>query len=275
MLQDPNSAIHTLYLITGEPFKGLSLAAILGVVSIYLVTFGIRGAIGFGALAPAVVFSSWLLPPHHAVLLALITATISQIQLLPMGIRYGDWQVSRPIMVAMAITISLGVWLFVRLSTHWFSLVLGIVMSIIVVLDFTKVLHKAASRINIRSFAVSFSLSAIAGLFSGLAGAGGMMMLAVYLKQACRDHVSLRATAALLGTLLVFWRLGAVAVAGLLTRKLITEGIMVLPAVYFGVWLGSRYFRSATPKRYYQLYQFMLLLSAVGLVIKGLSVVLG
>ena len=54
-------------------FEGLSAQAIAAVALIYFVAFSIRGVIGFGSGMPAVLFSSWILDPHHAVLLALTT----------------------------------------------------------------------------------------------------------------------------------------------------------------------------------------------------------
>jgi hypothetical protein len=262
--------LQSAYVFADRPFDGVAPAAIAGVCIIYFLSFTGRGALGFGAIAPAVTLSSFLIPPHHAVLLAVVTAMVPQLQILPEGIRHGDWQVAKPAIPALLITIPIGVWLFDHISSDVFSLVLGTGISLIVVMDTFKILDRAAKRVDIREPKVVFGLSAFTGLIAGLAGAGGIMMLAVYLKHACRDYISLRATAALIGTLLIFWRLVATIVGGLIDLRLISEAAILVPIVYCGVWVGTRYFRKMGAERYYNLFQALLLISALGLIVDGL-----
>lgn len=247
----------------------MPLVVILSIAVIYLISFAGRGALGFGAIAPAVTLSSFLVPPHHAVLLAVVTAIVPQLQILPNGIRNGDWHVARPAIPALLASIPVGVWLFDHISSNAFSLVLGAGISLIVFMDTFKILDRAARMVDIRKPTVVFGLSAVTGLIAGLAGAGGIMMLAVYLKHACRDYISLRATAALIGTLLIFWRLMATIVAGLIDLQLVTEALLLVPIVYIGVWVGTRYFRNMGAERYYNLFQLLLLISAIGLMVDG------
>ena len=258
------------YVLGGRPFDGASVATVAGIGVIYFVSFMGRGALGFGAIAPAVTLSSFLIPPHHAVLLAVVTAIVPQMQILPEGIRHGDWHVARPAIPALLLSIPVGVWLFARISSDVFSLVLGAGISLIVIMDTLKVLDRAARRVDIRKPVTVFGLSAVTGLIAGLAGAGGIMMLAVYLKHACRDYISLRATAALIGTLLIFWRLVATVVGGLIDLQLIAEAALLVPIVYAGVWAGTHYFRNMGAERYYNLFQILLLISAVGLMVDGI-----
>jgi uncharacterized membrane protein YfcA len=262
--------IHAGFVLSGRPFDGASYLVVAGICVIYFISFMGRGALGFGAIAPAVTLSSFLIAPHHAVLLAVVTAIVPQLQILPDGIRHGDWQVARPAIPALLLSIPIGVWLFTLISSDAFSLVLGAGISMIVILDTLKLLDRAARRVNIRKPTTVFGLSAVTGLIAGLAGAGGIMMLAVYLKHACRDYISLRATAALIGTLLIFWRLVATVVGGLIDLQLITEGALLVPIVYAGVWTGSHYFRNMGAERYYTLFQILLLISAVGLMVDGI-----
>jgi len=264
----------SLYLTLGEPFAGVSLWAIAGVAVIYFVCFAARGAIGFGALAPAVTFTSWLIPPHHAVLLAVIAATIPQLQLLPESLRGTDWPVVRPVIAAMAITTALGTWVFTKLSGEWLTLILGFVISAVVVFDALKLLERAVKHIDIRAPGMAFGLSAITGLINGIAGAGGMVALVVYLKHACRDHLSLRATTIFLGTLVLCYRFVLTFVVGMVDLKLMVEAALMLPTIYIGVWLGNRYARNISPKRYHAILTAVLLASALGLLLEGLLKVL-
>ncbi len=259
-----------LYLWLGQPFAGVSWPAIGGIVVIYFLAFAARGAIGFGAIAPAIVLTSWLIPPHHAVLLAMIAATVPQLHLLPEGLRGGDWKVCRPVFLALALSIAAGVWLFAALSSDSLSLALGAIMTLIILLDMGQWLNRFAEKVDLRAYPVAFGLATAIGLVTGVAGAGGMMMLSVYLKHACRDHVSLRATAILLGTMLTLWRVLATAVIGLIDWQLIVESVLLMPVVYAGIWIGTRWFRTMTPKAFYRVFQGVLLVSAAGLMLEGL-----
>ena len=265
-----DSLYHTL----GEPFAGVSPWAIAGVAVIYFVCFAARGAIGFGALAPAVTFTSWLLPPHHAVLLAVIAATIPQLQMLPESLRGTDWPVVKPVIAAMVITTALGTWVFTKLSGDWLAVILGFVISAVVILDALKLLERAVKHIDIRAPLVAFAMSAVTGFINGIAGAGGMVTLVIYLKHACRDHLSLRATSIFLGTMILCYRFVLTFVAGLVDLKLVVEAMLMLPVVYLGVFLGVRYFRNLSPKRYHAILTTVLLASALGLLTEGLIRVL-
>jgi uncharacterized membrane protein YfcA len=262
--------LHNAYVLSGQPFHDWTTVAIVGVAGIYFVAFAGRGALGFGAIAPAVTLSSFLIPPHHAVLLAILTATVPQLQVLPEGIRRGDWHVARPAIVGLLISIPFGVWAFAHIGSKAFSLILGFIISLIVIMDTVKLLDRVAKAVDIRKPTIVFGLAAATGLMTGLAGAGGVMMLAVYLKHACRDYIALRATAALMGTILIFWRLLATVVAGLIDLQLVAESLLLIPIVYIGGWMGMHFFRRMGADRYYNLFQGLLLISAVGLMIEGI-----
>ena len=72
-------------------FEGLSAPAIAAVALVYFVAFSIRGVIGFGSAMPAVLFSSWILDPHHGVPLALTTGAAAQVQLMASATATGRW----------------------------------------------------------------------------------------------------------------------------------------------------------------------------------------
>jgi uncharacterized membrane protein YfcA len=261
--------LDSLYLFLDQPFVGVSPWAIAGVAAIYLVCFVARGAVGFGALAPAVTFSSWLLPPHHAVLLAVVAATIPQLQLLPDAYRGTDWTVAKPMLFATGLTTAIGSWIFVYMSGSWLTVILGLLISAVVVLDVTKLLDRLVTRVDVRAPGLNFGMSSLTGLVNGVAGAGGMVLLVVYLKHACRDHLSLRATTIFLGTTVLCWRFVLTILTGLATVKLAVEAALMLPFVYVGVWLGTHHFRTVSPARYHRWLQAILLLSAVGLLLMG------
>ncbi len=262
--------LTNLYLQAGQPFHDMSSGLLAFIVAIYFVAFLARGILGFGAVAPIVIITSLLIEPHHAVLLALVAGTLPQLHMLPQGLKDGDRAIARPVLGAMMLGIPGGVWIFANMGTEWFLLILGSVISILTLLDIGKVLDRALANVNVRALPIALSLSFTAGFVNGLAGAGGIISIAVYLRQACRDHVSLRGTLVLVGTLVLCWRLLVTGAAGLISLKILAEALVLLPVVYGGVWLGTRYFHTVTPGRYHRLMQFVILLSALGLVFKGI-----
>ena len=274
MTEHASEILSRLYVLSGQPFSDMPLTLAALIAAIYFVAFLARGILGFGAVAPIVIITSLLIDPHHAVLLALLAGTLPQIHMLPDGLKHGDREIARPVLLAMMAGIPAGVWVFANMGTDWFILVLGGVIAVLTLLDMGKVLDRALENVDLRALPVAAGLSVTAGFVNGLAGAGGVISIAVYLKQACRDHVSLRGTLILVGTLLLCWRLVVTGAAGLFTLKLAAEAALLLPIVYLGVWMGTRYFRSVPAGRYHRLMQLVILISALGLVYKGLSRVL-
>ncbi|MDH3239735.1 MAG: sulfite exporter TauE/SafE family protein [Alphaproteobacteria bacterium] len=260
-----------LYTWAGQPFHDVAPWLVVLIAAIYLFAFFARGVLGFGAVAPIVIITSLLIDPHHAVLLALVAGTIPQLHMLPQGLQDGDWSIARPVLGAMMLGIPGGVWVFANMGTDWFTLVLGCVIFVIILADIGRLLDRALANVNIRALPTALSLSLVAGFVNGLAGAGGVVSISVYLRHACTNHVSLRATLVLVGTLLLCWRLVVTGIAGLYSVKLMAEALILLPIVYLGVWLGTRVFKTVTPERYHRLMQLLILVSALGLIVKGVS----
>ncbi|MEE8515433.1 MAG: sulfite exporter TauE/SafE family protein [Alphaproteobacteria bacterium] len=257
-----------------DPFAGLPMAVIAMVVVIYFMAFILRGAIGFGSVTPTVLLTSWVLEPHHAVLLALTTTVAAQGQLLPEGFRNGDWKITWPILAAISITIVAGIFVFIRLNANWLTLIIGVVMCWTVFMEYRKLLERLGKYIDMRAPRNAFALASVSGLIAGTVGAGGMLFLAVYLKLACETAQKLRATALLVSGLFMIWRFLVALGAGLISSNLILEAILLLPAIYLGGWIGIKFFQSLTDERFFRLFQLFLMVMAVGLVAKGLLQIL-
>ena len=263
--------LNSLYLQAGQPYSDVPTWLVVFIFVIYFIGFTVRGVLGFGAVAPIVIITSLLMEPHHAVLLALVASTLPQLQMLPQGLKDGDRAIAWPVLGAMMAGIPFGVWVFSHMGTDWFLLVLGCVISILIILDMGRVWDRVLANVDVRSVKLAMGLSVVAGFVNGLAGAGGVISIAVYLKQACRDHVSLRGTLILIGTLLMNWRLVVTLTAGLISLKIAAEAMLLLPVVYVGVWIGTNYFRTVDGARYTRWVQWVILLSAAGLIFKGVT----
>ncbi len=256
------------------PFQGMDGETFALLVLIYSATAIIRGAYGFGGVAPAIVFSSMMLEPHFAILLAMVTACYCQAQILPFGVRHGDWKVAKPMFIAGFISITAGLFIFKSLDPGWLTICLGVLMAAIVALDHFKVMERLASRIDLRSTATVFGLSSAAGLTASIAGGGGMYLYAIYLKYACPTPTGLRGTSILLGAIFIFWRLIAAAGFGLISPRLLIEGLVLVPPSLIGAWAGIHFFRHADAARFYSVFQLVVFFGAAILLWKGLARIL-
>ena len=120
-----------------------------------------------------------------------------------------------------------------------------------------------------------FTLSAAAGLVSGIAGAGGLLLVAVYLRLICPEPRKLRGTILLMGLLIVAWRFILLLVSGEITLTLVVAAVSLLPVVILGGWVGHRIFKGLSKERFYQVFQAVLLLAATILLVRGLLSISG
>lgn len=253
------------------PFQALSATQLIALATIYATTATVRGALGFGAVAPAIIFSSLFLEPHHAVLLALTTGTWAQAQIIPFGIKNGDWKLAKPLLAGGCVAIIVGVYVFKILAAAWLTVLLGLAMLAIALLDYFGALDKLGQRFNLNHPRVAFWLSAASGLLAGISGAGGMYLYSIYLKFACPTPTLFRGTSIMVGAFLLIWRFAATAAFGLISWRLVVESLLLLPISLLGAWAGIRFFHRADAKRFYNVFQIVLMLGALILLWKGFT----
>lgn len=251
------------------PFHNLTAAQVTLLVLVYGATATIRGAFGFGAVAPAIIFSSMILEPHHAVMLALATGVWAQAQIVPFGLRNGDWKLARPLLLSGFAAIAAGVFVFKKLDPGWLTICLGVAMLLIALADRYRLLDRLAARIDLKRFSIALGLSTVSGLVAGIAGGGGMYLYSVYLKVACPTPVLMRGTSILIGSIFLFWRFLVAIVFGLVSWRLMVESVLLLPISMIGAWFGIRFFHRADARRFYGAFQLVLMLGAAILLWKG------
>lgn len=253
------------------PFANLNGFSIAMVFAIYFFAFFIRGILGFGSAMPAILGSAWILPPHDAVLLALLTSVFAQVQLMPQGFRDANWKIAKPILAGMIVSTIIGVWIFVSLSTAWLTIVLGLVLSVAVLADMARFAERMASKLQLDGVVFAFSLATLAGLISGIAGAGSNYFLSFYIRWAAPTPRVFRATNIVISGFMNFWRALVTLVAALITIKLTVEAALLMPAVYAGVWGGRKLTGRLSPERYFGVFRCLLLMAAAALIWKGKS----
>jgi uncharacterized membrane protein YfcA len=253
------------------PFSDISGYAVAGICVVYFFAYFIRGTLGFGSAMPAVVGGAWVLPPHDAVLLALLTALFAQVQLLPQGVREANWRVAKPMIAGMAISVVAGVWIFANLKAESLTIVLGIALSLAVLVDVGGIAERASRHTRLDRASIAFGLSAAAGLLAAVAGAGANYFLSFYLRWAAPNPHVFRATNIVLSGAMVLWRSAVTLVMGLLTLKLLIESIVLMPVVYAGGWAGHYVSKRVPTKQFFGIFRVLLLAASVALIWKGVA----
>lgn len=255
-------------------FEGLGAAAIGFILLSHFIGFFIRGAFGFGSNMPIVLLTTWVLGPHHAILLVALTSGIAQVHLLPQGFRHTDWAIVRRLTLGLLAGIILGVWIFAEIEADWLMLLLGLLLVVILLLDWLHLIERMQRRIDLRSRAVAGFLAAVSGSVGTVSGGGGLYFLVVYLKLVCPGPAALRSTNVFLSGAFMIVRLTLLALAGLFTPELLLEAALLAPAVLLGGWAGTRTFHRTSPERFYRWLQLVLMAAALALAVKGLQYIL-
>jgi uncharacterized membrane protein YfcA len=253
-------------------YDGVPAASVAALFGFYMGSFFVKGAIGFGNLSMIILFGALVLPAHHAVLLAVTASGLSQVQFVVPAVRDGDWRITRPVIVSYFIAAAVGVWIFGRLESDWLQVVLGLALGVVLIIDITDVLARLATRFDLRAPRVLYPFCAASGLISGVTGAGGLFFIALYVKRFAPDPKTFRGTVLQLGILLTGWRAVLLIASGFITLKVFAEAVVLMPFVFGGGYLGTRFFRWLPVRRFYQVVQAVLLFAAVTLVWRGLRI---
>lgn len=233
--------------------------------------FFIRGAFGFGSNLPIILLCTWILGPHHAVILTLLGSFAVQIYLFPQGIKGADWSIVWPISAGLLLGIIIGTSFFATLDGSWLTLIMGLLILCILLGERYSLIQKLAEHINLRSLKTILSLATVSGSVGSVSGGGGMYFLMPYLKHICPTPALLRNTNLALGGLFMIGRITGVAVIGFVSWPLIVQATLLLPAAFLGAWTGSRFYGAASSKRFYTGLTILLLLLAAATTIRGLT----
>ena len=251
-------------------FPDLSPGAIGALVAIYFLAFLLKGMFGLGAMPPLVIFGSWVVGPHHAVVLAVIANVFSQIQFTPEGLRHGDLRLVRSLVLAYIPATILGVWIFGRLESDWLTAVVGAVLVGILSLEGSPMMRRYDAAIQQHTAVLGPVMSAVSGIVGGVAGAGGVLLVSAYVRMVCSEPRVLRASIILIATVFIMWRTVVYAFNGLVPLSILVECVLLLPVIVVGGHTGFRLFGRFPKERFFFAFRIFLIVASLNLVVKGL-----
>lgn len=252
-------------------FEGFSAVQLAGLGLVFFASYFLKGAFGFGSLTPAILFASWIIEPHHAVLLAMLANCASQVQFIPEGVRHGSWPIVRTLLAANFVGAAIGIAIFSNLDGRGLTLALGIALGLVVLCDVLKLPEKLGEHVDVRGRVAGWLIAAFSGLVSGLTGAGGLFFMAYYVRLSSNDPRSFRATTLLLSSIIVAFRTAVLAYAGFVNPQLLLETLCLAPFYVTGGWIGTVLFGRLSPKHFFMGIQVLLLMASAGLVYKSLG----
>jgi uncharacterized membrane protein YfcA len=253
------------------PFPGLPLWVVAAVAAAHFLGFFIRGAFGFGSNMPIVLLTTWLLEPHHSIILVMLTATAAQVHLLPQGLRTADWRVTGSVTPGLLVGIALGTWIFAGLEADWLIVVMAVLIVAIVVLDRLHLIERISAVLPLRSPAVVTSLAATGATAGTISGGGTVYFLVVYMRLVCASPLALRGTSIVVSGAFILLRVAGIALAGLITPSVVVEAALLIPVVFLGTWSGTRAFHTSSSEGFYRALQVLLLVAAIALMGRGLA----
>ena len=128
-----------------------------------------------------------------------------------------------------------------------------------------------APRPHLPSRRITSTLAVTAGVVGTVSGGGGIYLLVPYLKLACRTPETFRGTNLVLSGFFLTGRALFFVMVGLVTLAIVAEALLLMPMIFLGTWVGTRFFRTASPQRFWGALQALLFCGALILIGKGFA----
>ena len=222
----------------------------------------VAGLTGFGTAITALGIWVYAIPPVDASSLAIVCSTVSQTQNLHLIWRDIDWKRVLVFVIPGLLGVPVGTLLLPQIDPRLFKLGLGVFLVVYpaYVLLRTRQLESAWGGRTADGF-IGFASGVLGGL-TGLSGVLPVIWTDVrgWSKQARRSVIQFFNM-----TILAF-ALVSHAAAGLLTRQVGIDVVIVLPATIGGAWLGATAYRRLADRGYQRAVMVLLLISGATLV---------
>lgn len=201
----------------------------------------IKGLTGFGFALIAVPAMALFLPPAEAVAIAILVQA---------GAGFWDFATLRgtsdgPILSRLVGGVLIGTPLGLFLMRSLDPNILRITIAVLTLLSVAMVLSGARIRSEANPLRPALGTGALSGLLNGLAAMPGPPV-ALYFLSTSLSPARARATMTLFFALSAVIALPGLALAGLLTPRVLTLALISMPLMLLGTWLGGRIFAATS-----------------------------
>lgn len=251
-------------------FESLATTQIVALALVFGASFFVKGVFGYGAVPLLIVTGSFVVEPHHIVVLAALTNLLTHAQYLPDGLAHGRRDITLRLAVTLVPTIALGVWIFARMGGASLNVIAGLVILASIIADARNLLNPLAPwvRANARLAAPVFGF--IAGLISGIIGAGAVSFISLFVRIFAPDKQGFRATIILVTAVILVWRSIVLAATGQATLTIALEAAIMLPGGLIAGVVGARLSRRLSDASFFSAYRLVLSVGAVAMIARGL-----
>ena len=241
----------------------------------FFFAFFIKGAFGVGSLSPSILLGSLIIGPHVAVILALVANIASQVQFIGPGLRDGDLRLVRSIVVPNFVMTLLGVWIYGSIDPAPLMIVLGLTLGLVALAEMSGAVVSIAQTHDMTGWLPMSIMSGLAGLISGITGAGGIFLVLIVLRVLDLPPRTFRGTVLLLGLVFVGWRFLVMVFAGHITAGILIQVAVLAPFIVLGGFAGSRLFDRIEGQRFFVWLRILILFAAAATIVKGVQALSG
>lgn len=224
-------------LISSEPAVLIALACIVVIAAV------VRGCLGFGFSALVVAAGALFVSPALLVPVVILLEIAASAQMLPKALPEVHWRSHNNLLVALALTTPLGVYLLSVAPDKTLRLAVACLVLFLSLLQLSGRKWQGTLRRP-----VLFAVGLVAGLFNGIAGLGGMPM-AIFLSSTAMPLAQVRATLVML-----FFSTEAIFVLSawwndLYSVTLVLSALVALLPMALGIALGERLYARIDEQR--------------------------
>ncbi|WP_197078428.1 sulfite exporter TauE/SafE family protein [Hoeflea sp. IMCC20628] len=250
-------------------FEGLSFWQLALLLAAYALAFVIKGVFGYGAILPMILMGSFVMPPHQAIILAGLVNLASQVVLVPDGLKYGNHCLAGRMILFIIPAVIVGVLMFRLLEPAALQFTVGFLLLLILLAEGAAWQKRVLPFVKARQNFFSGAAALIAGLLSGLVGAGAMIFLSVYLHTVITERLALRGTIILIVTAMLAWRMLLLVWADFLNWDIALEALILLPVAVLFIQIGRTIAQRLSNDIFFRAYRIFMIFGSVGLMLRG------
>lgn len=199
----------------------------------------VRGFAGFGLSAVAMACLILILPPVELIPVFYVLEGAASLAMFRGGLRDADLRQVWPLAIGSFIGVPIGLFATTNISPEISKLTAVFVILALTILQFSRRMPVALTTMPGR-----YAVGATAGIVTGLASVGGMVV-ALYVLASQAKPKEMRAALTMFLFIGMFTSLTYLLLYGVMTQAAIIRGVVLTPITLAGVFLGTFAFRPA------------------------------